>query len=379
MTQGARVEFDPLYPHRWYQYMQEVSPVSYDTQWQMWRIFRFHDVQQILLDPATFSSQFKLGRGLKESMVNNDPPRHRQLRSLINLQFTPRMVAQLEPRIEAITHSLLDQVAEQGRMDIVDDLAHPLPTIVIAELLGIPSGDRAQFREWSDAVLERALSPERGQRIQAEMNAYFLHVIEQRRREPETDLISMLLSTTFEGAQLSEQELLSFCNLLLVAGNETTTTLIGNIMLCFGEYPEAFEAVQADISLLPNAIEETLRYRSPIQSVARVTTKETEICGTRIAAGERISPFIAAANCDERVFPNAIHFDLHRSSNRHIAFGHGIHFCLGTPLARLEAKVAFTVLLQRFKEIRRIPDQPLEPILNSGTQGIKHFPITFHL
>ena len=170
MTEGTAVIYDPLHPHSWYQYMQEVAPVFYDKQHHMWNVFRYQDVQHILLDPATFSSQFGLGRGMENSMVNSDPPRHRQLRSLVTQQFTPRIVAQLEPRITEITQTLLDKVIPDERMDIVDDLAHPLPTIVIAELLGIPSEDRLQFREWSDALLETSLSVEQEQQMRTALN-----------------------------------------------------------------------------------------------------------------------------------------------------------------------------------------------------------------
>ena len=375
MSEGTAVIYNPLTPHPWYQYMQEVAPVFYDG--HMWNVFRYQDVQRILLDPSTFSSQFDLGRGMENSMVNSDPPRHRQLRALVTQQFTPRIVAQLEPRITEITHSLLTNVIPDGRMDIVDDLAHPLPTIVIAELLGIPSENRTQFRQWSDALLETNLQSEAEQQMRVAMTTYFQEVIEQRRRSPGSDLISALLTAKIDGERLSEQDILGFCILLLVAGNETTTTLIGNTMLCFDAYPEALEAVQANPSLLPTTLEEVLRYYSPIKILARVATKDTEIGGMHITAGQPVMPWLAAANCDEREFPEANRFNFRRTSNRHIAFGHGIHFCLGAPLARLEAKIAFTVLLERMSEIKRIPDIPLEPIVDAGTQGIKHFHITF--
>ncbi len=377
MSEGTAVIYDPLNPHPWYQYMQEVAPVFYDHQRQMWNVFRYQDVQRVLLDPSTFSSQFGLGRGMDTSMVHSDPPRHRQLRTLVTQQFTPRMVAQLEPRSTEITHVLLDKVIPAGRMDIVDDFAHPLPTIVIAELLGIPSEDRAQFRQWSDAFLETNLRSEQEQQMRGAMTVYFQEVIEQRRRSPGADLISALLTANLNGEQLSEQDILGFCILLLIAGNETTTTLIGNAMLCFDAHPEALAAIRADLTLLPTTLEEVLRYRSPIKILARVATRETELGGMHITTGQRVMPWLAAANCDEREFPRANRFELRRMPNRHLAFGHGIHFCLGAPLARLEARIAFTVMLERLSEIKRIPDIPLEPIVDAGTQGIKHFPITF--
>src|SRR5581483_7611605 len=174
MSEQAAVAYDPLYPQAWYHYMCETTPFVFQEAEQVWQVFRFQDAQRILLDPATFSSQTRLGRGMDASLVTSDPPRHRKLRDLVNQQFTPRMVAQLEGRITSIVHHLLDAVSSAGRMDIVDDLAHPLPTIVIAELLGVPAEDSRQFRGWSDAILERHLSPERERRIQMEMAGYFL-------------------------------------------------------------------------------------------------------------------------------------------------------------------------------------------------------------
>ena len=377
MLNREKVSFDPLYPQRWYQYMCETSPFLLDEREQSLKVFRFRDVQQILLDTRTFSSQTDLGRGMAASLVTSDPPRHRHLRDLVTQRFTPRIVERLEDRITAIVHRLVDAVIPTGHMDVVDDLAHPLPTTVIAELLGVPAEDGQQFRAWSDAILERQLSPERERQIQTDMATYFAKVIEQRRQKPEDDLISALLSAEIDGERLTERDLLSFCVLLLVAGNETTTTLIGNMMLCFDTFPAAFQTLQENPSLLTSAIEEVLRYHSPILTVSRRATVDTSLSGWKIKAGQYISPLVAAANCDESVFPDALTFDIRRNPNRHLAFGYGIHFCLGAPLARLEAKIAFTVLLERLTNIQRVQDIPLEPIRDSGAQGIKHFPITF--
>lgn len=377
MLNREKVSFDPLYPQRWYQYMCETSPFLLDEREQSLKVFRFRDVQQILLDTRTFSSQTDIGRGMAASLVTSDPPRHRHLRDLVTQRFTPRIVERLEDRITAIVHRLVDAVIPTGHMDVVDDLAHPLPTTVIAELLGVPAEDGQQFRAWSDAILERQLSPERERQIQTDMATYFAKVIEQRRQKPEDDLISALLSAEIDGERLTERDLLSFCVLLLVAGNETTTTLIGNMMLCFDTFPAAFQTLQENPSLLTSAIEEVLRYHSPILTVSRRATVDTSLSGWEIKAGQYISPLVAAANCDESVFPDALTFDIRRNPNRHLAFGYGIHFCLGAPLARLEAKIAFTVLLERLTNIQRVQDIPLEPIRDSGAQGIKHFPITF--
>jgi len=377
MSEQAAVAYDPLYPQAWYHYMCETTPFVFQEAEQVWQVFRFQDAQRILLDPATFSSQTRLGRGMDASLVTSDPPRHRKLRDLVNQQFTPRMVAQLEGRITSIVHHLLDAVSSAGRMDIVDDLAHPLPTIVIAELLGVPAEDSKRFREWSDAILEYALSPEREQRIQTEMAGYFLQAIEARRHKPANDLISALLAAEIDGERLSERELLSFCVLLLVAGNETTTTLIGNAMLCFDTFPETLHMLRENPSLIPNALEEVLRYHAPIRAVGRSPVVDVSLGGQQMRAGHYLSVMVAAANFDESAFPQALTFDIQRNPNRHLAFGHGIHFCLGAPLARLEARITFSLLLERFTDIQRVREIPLEPIRGSGAQGIKHFPITF--
>lgn len=377
MSEQATVVYDPLYPQRWYHFMCETTPFVFHEKEQVWQVFRFRDVQQVLLHPESFSSQTGLGRGMDASLVTSDPPRHRKLRDLVTQQFTPRMVAQLEGRITGIVHRLLDTVSSTGRMDVVDDLAHPLPTIVIAELLGVPAEDGKRFRAWSDAILERYLAPEREQQIQAEMGGYFWQVIEARRQKPEDDLISALLAAEIDGERLSEREILSFCVLLLVAGNETTTTLIGNAMLCFDTFPETLQMLRENPSFIPNALEEVLRYHAPIKSVHRRAIADISLGGKQIQAGQHLQLMVAASNFDESVFPHALTFDIQRNPNRHIAFGHGIHFCLGAPLARLEARIAFSLLLERFADLRRVREVPLEPIRGAGTQGIKHFPITF--
>lgn len=372
MQQG----YDQLYPHQFYRYMLESLPILPLPERHAWQIFRWADVQRVLLDTTAFSSQLGVER-MKESIVTSDPPRHRQLRSLVTQKFTSRMVGQLEPRIEQIVYSLLDAVIPAGCMDIIDDFAHPLPITVIAEMLGVSTEDRAQFRRWSDAIVSSAWSAPEEQQIQSEMSSYFLQVIERRRQSPQDDLISSLLAAEIDGERLSEQDLLSFCVLLLVAGNETTTTLLGNAMLCFEEFPESLNQLRENPSLIPSAVEEVLRYRSPMRIIARKAKTDVTLGEHLIPAGDRAVLWLAAANVDERQFPNALDFDIGRSPNNHLGFGHGIHFCLGAPLARLEARIALRALLERLSEIQRIQDLPLEPILDSGTQGIKHFPITF--
>ena len=377
-----------LNPFPWYRLMRETQPVYFNPQYHYWQVFRYEDVQRVLSDYTSFSSVFGGGEQgadpLSSSLISMDPPRHRQLRNLVTQAFTPRSVARLSERITSIVNQLLDQVAATGatgateatgHMDIIDDLAYPLPVIVIAEMLGIPQEDRPRFKVWSDAVVG-ASYPEEGN-PQAEMSAYFLNMIAQRSRERKDDLISALLDAQIEGQHLNQLELLGFCVLLLVAGNETTTNLIGNALLCFDEHPEVMEQLRAEPELLPGAIEEVLRYRSPVQFMYRRAAANVTIRDQEIQPGQMVLAWIGSANRDEAQFPNPDHFDIRRTPNRHIAFGHGIHFCLGAPLARLEARIALTALLERFYDIKRVPGVPLEATGSDMLFGVKHLPITF--
>lgn len=369
-----------LNPFPWYRMMRESAPVYYNPERNSWNVFRYDDVQRVLADYTVFSSEPRhipaaQRQPIGASIINTDPPRHHKLRSLVSQAFTPRRVAQLEPRITAIVHELLDQVTPMGRMDVIDDLAYPLPVTVIAELLGIPIGDRERFKRWSDAVVGG--SPMDRRMAQMEMGEYFLSIIERRRHEAENDLISGLMQARIEGQQLSLVELLGFCILLLVAGNETTTNLIGNAMLCFSERPEVMEQLRADPSLLPDAIEEVLRYRSPVQVMFRHTIADTHLGDQEIRAGQGVLAWIGSANRDESQFADPDRFDIHRMPNRHLAFGNGIHFCLGAPLARLEARIALAIMIERLPGLRIAPDVQLEPQESFIVYGVKHLPVIF--
>jgi cytochrome P450 len=375
MTTG-QMRRDPLTPFPWYQAMRSASPVVLDPNANTWQVFRYADVQRVLSDHEFFSS--RMG-GPDDSPISNslialDPPRHRQMRTLVTQAFTPRAVDNLAPRIQAITDELLDRIQSAGRFDAIHDLAVPLPVIVIAELLGIPSSDRAQFKEWSDEITSTN-SVGTGQR---EMAAYFYRFVEERRREPRDDLVSALLQADVEGQRLSLSELLGFCVLLLVAGNETTTNLIGNALLCFcDDAPGMLDELTAQPQLLPAAIEEVLRFRSPVQCMFRVTTRATELDGHRMQPGQSALAWIGSANRDETVFEDPDAFDVRRSPNRHIAFGHGLHFCLGAPLARLEARIALGAMLARLRNLRRVPDVHLEAQDSFVVYGLKRLPMAF--
>ncbi|MFC6750005.1 cytochrome P450 [Deinococcus aquaticus] len=343
----------------------------------LWMVFGYDDVQRTLSDWKAFSSERGRPRGenaqtaLSSSIISTDPPRHRQLRSLVEQAFTPRQVRALEPRIAQLVDELLSPVQGAGRMDFIRDFAYPLPVIVIAEILGIPATDRDAFKRWSDAVVTGDPSGSR------EMGAYFARLIEQRRADPGDDLISGLIAAQLDGEHLDTQELLGFCILLLVAGNETTTNLLANTLLCWQDAPEAYDRVRADRTLLPGTIEESLRYRSPVQSMYRVAAQDVELGGQTIPEGSPVLAWIGSANRDPAQFPEPGTFDPARTPNRHLAFGNGVHFCLGAPLARLEASVALNAVLDRLPDLRVALDASLDAIPSQIVYGVKALPVTF--
>lgn len=386
MTQLAAIEHT-LDPFPVYAELRENDPVHYDPQRGSWNVFRYDDVQQVLSDYSIFSSEFSRGASPDQpfaaAMISTDPPRHRQLRNLVTQAFTPRAVEALAPRIKSIVDEHLDRVKGSGKMDVIHDLGYPLPVIVIAELLGVPAEDREQFKQWSDYIVSAAAM---GADVDydkfmggpvMEMAAYFFNMIEKRQVEPGDDLISGLLRARIDGEGLSTIELLGFCSLLLVAGNETTTNLIGNALKIFTENPGSWEDLRANPDLLPSAIEEVLRYRSPVQSMFRVAKNGTELEGKQIPAGATVMAWIGSANHDETQFPEAGRFDIRRNPNRHLAFGQGIHYCLGAPLARLEAKIALAEMLTRFKSVRRDLDAPIDRLPSLIVYGVRSLPIEF--
>lgn len=365
------VQLDP------YPYLDEIrerDPVHWSYVLRGWLISRHADVFEFLRDPATSKEmgnvrrrspmadpRFERGPEDSGSMLVLDPPDHTRLRSLVSQAFTPRAVAALQPRIEEIAGALLDDVSEASEFDLIAAFADQLPVIVIAELLGVPPEDRGRFKAWSDGVAAGLRYDPTGERFRQMSGAlealtgYLADIVAERRREPRADLVSALVAAEEQGQRLGEGEILSTLRLLLIAGNETTTNLIGNGMLALLRHPAELAKLRADPSLMPRAIEEMLRYDSPVQAVRRIAMRDFEIQGKVIRTGDPVVCLLGAANRDPRAFEDASAFRIEREDGHHVAFGHGIHYCLGAPLARLEGAIGFRVLLDRFPSLELAP------------------------
>jgi cytochrome P450 len=369
---SPRVYTDP-YPT--YAALRSKDPVHWSPLLDSWVVARYADVDAILRDHRRFANDPRTrspARGRRAesaelaepSMLFLDPPDHTRLRALVSKAFTPQTIQAMAPRIRVVMADLLDQIVDPRAFDLMEAIAHPLPVIVIAELLGVPPQDRVQFKLWSDArarTLEPTSTPrEREAAVRAgqALDAYFLRIITARRTAPRHDLISALVAVEDAGETLSERELLIMLRLLLVAGNETTTNLIGNGMLALLQHPEQLQALREDPSLLPTAVEELLRYDSPVQVDGRTAHEDVEMGGRHFRKGQRITVLIGSANHDADVFPDPERLDITRKVTSHIAFGRGIHHCLGAPLARLEGRIAFEILLERFPHLGLLTERP---------------------
>jgi len=353
--------------------MREQDPIlcqpGIDGETPIWFVTRYDDAVAVLLDDERFvrdpalaftADELKTAtEGLPESfafveqhMLNKDGDDHRRLRRLVTKAFTPRMVEQLRPRIQEIADDLIDRVEASGEMELVEDFAFPLPITVIAELLGVPAADRDRFRTWSNAIVTPALQPDalaRFGELMSEFVAYLHRLFEERRAAPGDDLVSGLLQAEDGGDTLSEQELFSMVVLLITAGHETTVSLIGNAVLALLQQPHQLEALRDDPQLVPNAIEELIRYDGPVErTLNRWAATDVELGGHTIGRGQSVIVILGAADRDPTRFDDADRLDVTRpASGRHLGFGRGSHYCLGAPLARLEAEVALTTLLGR--------------------------------
>jgi len=421
-------------PFDFYSSMRKNNPIVLDEENERWGVYRYNDIEKILRDHSRFSSKFgplDLPLGIppeyeenihRPSLINSDPPYHRKLRSIVDTLFVPIEISKLAPRIENIVNELIDKIIEQNSntatstMDLISDFAYPLPAIVIAELLGVPFEDRDTYHQWADVIvgLEENSNIDYIKKVSKtfdEMDVYFSKLIEERKKsssstkdndDDDNTLISRIIRAKVDGdSSLSEREILTFSHLLLNAGHITTVNLIGNSIFSLLENPRELKKLQENKnSLIKPAIEETLRYRSPVQLVIRIANddvtlseekeggvggREIEKQEIKIKKGQKIILFLGSANHDESIFTDPERFDINRKNLRHMAFGTGIHFCLGAPLARLEGQIALRTILERFENLQFDFDYSdrqdlytkITPLKSSLFLGLSHLPIRF--
>jgi cytochrome P450 len=424
-------------PFNFYSSMRKNNPIVFDEENERWGVYCYNDIEKILRDHSRFSSKFgplDLPLGIppeyeenihRPSLINSDPPYHRKLRSIVDTLFVPIEISKLAPRIENIVNELIDNIIEKNNntttstMDLISDFAYPLPATVIAELLGVPFEDRDTYHQWADVIvgLEENSNIDYIKKVSKtfdEMDVYFSKLIEERRKkssfstkdnDDNNTLIGRIIRAKVDGhSSLSEREILTFSHLLLNAGHITTVNLIGNSIFSLLENPQELKRLQENKnSLIKPAIEETLRYRSPVQLVIRIANddvtlseeqeggvggrKEIEKQEIKIQKGQKILLFLGSANHDESIFPDPERFEITRKNLRHMAFGTGIHFCLGAPLARLEGQIALRTLLERFDNLQFDFDYSdrqdlytkVTPLKSSLFLGLSHLPIRFQI
>ncbi len=393
---GSPAFFDDPYPV--YDAMRRDAPVYFCTQWDCWLLTRYRDAAEVLRDTEQYTNVGRIARFLdtlgetdraaarplyehfSAGIMHSDPPDHTRIRGLVNKAFTPRAVDQVRDRIQQTVDRLIDAVRSSGRMELIGDLAFPLPAIVFSEMFGLPAEQRDRFKAWSDRIVEfhgtgraDATVVRRSQEALLAARHWMNGLIEDRRQKPRDDVLTGLALAEEHGAGLSDTELMSTCITFLVGGHETTTNLIGNGMLALLSHPEQRALLEDDPDLIDNAVEEILRYDAPIQRAQRLAAKDLELEGHRIARGQLVEPVLGAANRDSEQFDDPNRFDITRprTRNAHLAFGTVIHFCAGAALARLEAKIAIPTLLRRLPNVRLDEDQPVRHAPNSFFRGVE--------
>jgi cytochrome P450 len=374
----ATFHFDPRSPefrrnpYPTYDLLRSHAPIFYWDTWGITFLSRHDDCTELLRDNrlgrANYGEpppgQAALWQMTNDWMLLQNPPDHTRLRGLVHKAFTPRMVEQLRGKIQEITNHLLDRVQHQGEMELIADLAYPLPVTVIAEMLGVPEDDRDTFHQWSDALgrsLDLTDDPavyERASGAAAEFTDYLRELANRRRREPTDDLLSALVTVEEQGEHLTENELYATSALLLVAGHETTINLIGNGALALLRNPAQLRLLQERPALSKTAVEELLRYDSPVQMTARMALEDVEYKSMTLHRGQEVAFLLGAANHDPAVFEKPQVLDITRQRNPHLSFGGGIHYCLGAPLARLEGQIAFETLLRRMPDLQLATEIP---------------------
>jgi len=385
-------------PYPIFSTLREHDPVHWSPALRAWILTRFDDVRDALqnaeytadrMSPFVHASErhgrskaAELGRLLRHWVVFHDPPDHLRLRRLLNRAFTPREMKKLEPRVEATVHQLLDAFTSRGETDLIADFAYPLPALVIMRMLGVPDRDLEQVRVWSEELgtfIGHSVEADRYERAHTaitEMAEYFRRMAHDRRKQPQDDIVSQLVGAMDEQGSISEDELACNALYLLFAGHETTTNLIGNGIYHLLRNPEQYRLLTENRALLPSAVEEFLRYESPAFSSVRVAAQDITLHGTTMHEGERVVAFHSAANRDPAVFTDADRLDVTRDPNPHIAFGVGVHYCLGAPLARMEGRIVFDALLQRLPELS-LQETDLPWTAQLIVRGVERLPLSF--
>ncbi|MGK4003429.1 cytochrome P450 [Sorangium sp. So ce1036] len=384
-------------PYPQYAELRESAPICRLEPYDAWGVTRYDDVVHVLKHPELFSSSgtFQARVRMQDerlqrepliisevNVISTDPPIHTQLRKLISGAFTPRAIARLEERVRAIATEHIDRILAKDTFDLMEDLAVPLPVTVIAEMLGVDPSLRADFKRWSDDAVNAGIGRlgdgevEHILRSRREMRAYFREALAERKRRPREDLIGDLLRGEGEYGALTEDDVLGMVVLLLVAGNETTTNLLGNGIATLLDHPDALRRLREDPALIPGFIEEVLRYDGPVRMLTRRATQDVTLAGITIPKDSIVMPIVASANRDPAQFPDPDRFDITREQRGHVAFGHGIHFCVGAPLSRLEGRIAFEEIFRRLPPFSREPG-PLMWNPSVSLRGLKSLPLRF--
>ncbi len=369
-------------PYPLYSQLRAASPVLHvPPPFDGWMVLDYDGVRRVLTDVETFSSKVPA----PQWFIFFDPPQHTKLRGLISRAFTPGVVAGLEARIREISRTLLDAHADGGVIDLATEYSVPLAMRVISGMIGIPESEWARFRNWSDIIMRLSFARSGGEEAEraredyrattAEMAVWLGGMIAERLRDPQPDLLTRLVEAEVDGQRLSSNDILGFVQLLIAGGQETTANLINNMTLALMEHPDALAALRSDPALVPGAIEEALRFRSPLQWVMRVPRRDVELHGQTIPAGKLVLAVVGSANRDPKNFPAPDRFNIRREPNSHLGFGHGIHFCLGAALARLETRIAISDLLRRFRSFERTEKTPWVPRQALNVLGPASLPI----
>jgi cytochrome P450 len=385
------LEFDPYSyeihedPYPIYRRLRDEAPAYFNDARHFWALSRYDDVRAATNDWRTFTSSEgitlePLRKGIEPHIIEMDPPRHTQLRALVSRAFTPNRIAGLESPIRARARALIEPLAHTGRVDLIADFAALLPMAVIGEMLGVPDADQDRLRHAADALLHREpdsdeLTPD-GIAGATTLYGYFDGLIRERRTQPDDDILSVLVDAEEQGHALTHSELLGFCFLLIIAGNETTTKLIGNAISWLAANPDQRELLAGDPSLIAGAVEETLRYDGSTQAMARCLTRDVEMHGEHMRAGTKVLLLFGSANRDERHWPDADRFDIRRDTAGHVALGHGIHHCLGAALARLETRVALEELLPVLGDYE-VEKEGSRRVHSGNVRGFASLPLRF--